>query len=295
MKGVRIVLVLILGMIGSSVFSQVDSVIKNWSSKLEWKTGTLTLELEGTRRTDDKNRLAQTSRQASELVSYFPELFPAMLFDNLINSRLSFRDLVQQNNSFHRYLVDMVRKYPASFHSAGTALQSARASWVFKVNPDILDMVQEYSTKARGTELPFSLLDRPSRTISSLVIYANDSMPWHGMGVQSRILPALFPEILDEQGNVVISAQNLGLESLAPWGMLSYTDEAGLAKMQAVLGNNPYVIRPKAVFGVYPVNPMISAEDIETIKSSSSARKAIKEGRIILVMDPTVLEQRMAQ
>ena len=166
-----------------------------------------------------------------------------------------------------------------------------------------LDLVSSYLRPIRRAyEVNPPLIPMPSAPYTGIIIIANEMLPLHGRESLTYVQPGLFPKIYDNNMNLVYEREMFesgiigsslmvrysNLESILGSGP-SGIDEALHSDLASLLGSNPLRIFARSVFGIFPVDLIIDQRDAILIHSTENNRRLLREGRVLLVLDDSVL------
>jgi len=144
-------------------------------------------------------------------------------------------------------------------------------------------------------DIPRTLSPVPAPAFTGIVIIASDVQPIHGRQGSDLIRPALFPKIWDTQMNLIFERNMLNPNAGA---MVRYFCRQGIfaggptglsPEVTAVVGERPLRIFARGAFGVTPTDPIISREDALMIISTPENRNLLREGRVAIILDDSVL------
>jgi hypothetical protein len=136
----------------------------------------------------------------------------------------------------------------------------------------------------------------PAVSYTGILIIANGELPLHGTRRSAHTLPCLFPKIWDSDMNLVYDRTMLGSRETV---MVHYAVEdsifqdkpSGLSpEIEALVGDKPLRILARGVYGRRPTDPIIAAEDALAIISSETNRGLLREGKVVIVLDNTMLK-----
>ena len=122
-----------------------------------------------------------------------------------------------------------------------------------------------------------------SADFTGVVIYAADDYPVHGENAFSRLNPALFPSVYDENIEKVFSMEMVDPEVLTSRGPLSYfsnPDDPGIAE---TAGEKPLYTMARKIFGKYRTDIIIPTADADRIFYSEKNAALIREGRFVII------------
>lgn len=125
----------------------------------------------------------------------------------------------------------------------------------------------------------------PSRKYSGIIIDARGEFPVHGEYVSSNVSACFFPQIWDEQMNVVFE-KNLVIPKIAQSeGVVKYHYSDNTNLYESVVGVDPLYIKAKKVFGRNRTDPIISEKDALKILTIPENVKLLQEGKIVILLD----------
>ncbi|MCL2191386.1 MAG: polymerase [Treponema sp.] len=144
-------------------------------------------------------------------------------------------------------------------------------------------------------DVPRTLTPVPAPAFTGIVIIASDVQPIHGREGSAMVRPALFPRIWDTHMNLIFERNMLDPNAGA---MVRYFCRQGIfadgptglsPELSAVVGDRPLRVFARGVFGETPTDPIISREDALQIISTPENRGLLREGRVAIILDDSVL------
>lgn len=108
---------------------------------------------------------------------------------------------------------------------------------------------------------------------------------WSGVVVNAkglRVTPALAPQLLDEEGNVVFSASMVARDTLRERGMVAYLKDIKAAKNDARVGSQPLLLRAKRPAEEGSADIVIASSDAAKL---ATLRMVILKGKVVIVTD----------
>jgi hypothetical protein len=151
----------------------------------------------------------------------------------------------------------------------------------------------------RPSEIPMTLNPVSAPSYTGIVIIAVETLPVHGTKSTALVQPCLFPKIWDTNMKLIFERN---MSNPAANTMVRYftaqeiftTSPSGLSPaMSAVVGNRPLRIIARGVFGMNPTDPIISQEDALQIISHEGNRNLLREGRIAIIIDDSLLKNSL--
>ena len=175
------------------------------------------------------------------------------------------------------------------------------------LSPDFSNLLASYSISIdsigsallrhqRPADIPRTLNPVSAPAYTGIIIIASDNLPVHGMRDTALLRPCLFPKIWDTDMKLIFEKNMLNPGARA---MVRYftshdifmTGPSGLSpKITAVVGSHPLRIFSRGVFGMQPTDPIINREDALRIISNDENRKLLREGRIAVIINDTMLK-----
>jgi hypothetical protein len=160
------------------------------------------------------------------------------------------------------------------------------------------ELAAEFLTHTRPASPARILAPPPVADYTGILIIAGEELPIHGTGRSALIQPCLFPKIWDTDMNLVYERNMTEVSEGKPLVVryarpdkIFLPSPSGLSpEVSAVVGDRPLRILTRGVFGIRPTDPIIDREDALQILSSENNRRLLREGRVVIVLDDSVLE-----
>lgn len=134
----------------------------------------------------------------------------------------------------------------------------------------------------------------PSKAFSGIIIDARGSLPVHGEYTKSETYPCFFPEIWDEEMNLIYEKNACKNEIVRKQGMVSYNYKDDMKEIESRVGVTPLYIRAKKVYGRNRTDPVISRRDALKILSVPENRELLSDGKIVILLEKKNLIQNVA-
>lgn len=163
---------------------------------------------------------------------------------------------------------------------------------------DLADVSLQLVRHARGREAPATLTPVESIAYTGILIFAAGPLDFYGHAGEALLHPSLFPKIWDTDMNLIYEKTTVEPETFKANTMVYYTKPANVflstpsgiaADVAARIGDKPLKIIAHSVFGISPTDPVIAAADAHTIISSPDTIRLLREGRVAIVVDDSVL------
>jgi hypothetical protein len=171
-----------------------------------------------------------------------------------------------------------------------------------------LSAVMIHHASALSTEEP--ILAPPAADYTGIIIMANTALRIHGRETSALIKPCLFPKIWDTDMRLIYQREtcdpsvtgagtNNGANArtiaryTTPESVFKSTPSGLTKDLETLVGKRPLRLIARGVFGKTPTDPIIAAEDAQTITATENNRRLLREGRVLIVLDPSVLSQTL--
>jgi hypothetical protein len=175
------------------------------------------------------------------------------------------------------------------------------------LSPDLRNLSAAYTVSLAGVSASLIRHSRPAEILkvlrpvpapayTGIIIIAGGELPVHGKNSAALPVPCLFPKVWDTGMNLIyernmLEPQNAGMVRYAAGESVFHPTPSGLsAEIAALVGQNPLRILARGVFGERPTDPIIDRADALLIISSEENRRLLREGRVVIVLDGSVLK-----
>jgi hypothetical protein len=152
---------------------------------------------------------------------------------------------------------------------------------------------------SRPADPPRILSPVPAPAYTGIIIIADGELPVHGKKSTALPVPCLFPKIWDTEMNLIyernmLEPRNAGMIRYVPADSIFRPGPSGLSpEIAALAGQRPLRILARGVFGERPTDPVIDRADALLIISSEENRRLLREGRVVIVLDASVLKSEL--
>jgi hypothetical protein len=211
-----------------------------------------------------------------------PNLAKEAIFALAVDSRRDVADTVADGSLDVNDLLALSKSARRVEASLSRDMRSFEAVFEFSV----LDISSLYIRHSAAIPLEEPLAWAPSRPYTGLVIYAKGELPVHGEKVRDRLKPCLFARIYDEDMNPILDRNVVDPSALRAGGELAYTS-APSGAVGSRAGDDPARIIAIGLFGENRTDIVISREDARRFLSRPENREALRQGRVLVVFDPS--------
>jgi len=152
----------------------------------------------------------------------------------------------------------------------------------------------------RAAEIPMTLNPVAAPAYTGIIIIAAEALPIHGTKSSALIRPCLFPKIWDADMKLIYERNMLNPDIGTMVRYFTQQDifasgPSGLSPaITAVVGERPLRVFARGVFGIKPTDPIINSDDALQIISTEENRALLREGRVALVIDETLLKSSLS-
>ncbi|MDR0302511.1 MAG: polymerase [Treponema sp.] len=165
---------------------------------------------------------------------------------------------------------------------------------------DISDITAALMRHTRPSPVMRTLIPVSSAQYTGIIVIASESLPLHGMRSGALAVPCLFPKIWDSNMNLIyernmLETNNSTMVRYAPLQSIFQNNPSGLTpELIEVVGNRPLRIFAVGVYGINPTDLVIDNRDAKLIISSNDNRRLLSEGRVVFVLNETVLKKEFS-
>ena len=252
----------------------------SWESSIDWARGELRLVAEAPIDRSGANAPAAAHRAEQEIQSELAAEVVNALLPLRIDSRETLAGELQREPSLYGRLASLADNVERLITRPDRSLSRLQVTYRLDLFPGLPPLLLR-----DDLPLPFRRILGwiPAGSYTGVVIYAAEPLPIHGTELRSTIVPALLPEIFDENMETVLSREQLEVEWMERWGVAAYTDSLDLSDFTERVGQNPKRILARRLFGVSPTDIVISNADARELLATEGNRRLLREGRILIV------------
>jgi len=226
------------------------------------------------------NAPAAAHRAEQEIESLLPTAIVDALSDLRIDSRTTLAGRLQEDPSLYDGLMGLAQDVTREITRPDRTLTRLEVGYSLDLYPRVPRLLFQ---NPRPLPFPRILGWVPSGRYTGVVIYAAEPLPLHGTELTTRVEPALFPAIYDEEMADVLTRDQLEGEFVEQWGVAAYTDSLDLSPLVGRIGENPKRIIARRLFGIAPTDLVISSRDARELLANENNRRLLREGRIVIV------------
>lgn len=212
------------------------------------------------------------------------------LFESLLTLPVDSVDLVQDRLNDNPVLASEIaslreRAIPG-LPRPSPDLVSVEREYAVPIYPDFVRLFVNHSIPFRMEEVISWV---PTTEFSGVIIYAAERLPHRGTGNQVFPVPALLPEIYDENLRPVLQQDMLIPEAVRSRGVVAYASDTDEERWRERIGTNPIRIMATQVYGIHPTDLIIPSEDADRLLVSEHNRDLLRNGRVLVILDDSVI------
>jgi hypothetical protein len=239
---------------------------------------------------DIRNRSTLVSRKETELKNMFAPLFPLFIQPLRIDSSRHYIDLMKLDPNLALRVKDLQAEALLLRSQPTEDLRTITLEYLLPLVPHLTAPLVDFQ---QPIELDRILSWHPKAEYSGLVVHATGPLPWFGSDRNASLSPALFPRILDEDSRVILDVGRMLPVAARRWGTAAYVSAANSRDLSDRVGANPLITTARGVFGTTPSDIIISKADADQLLYDESSRRALREGRILIVVDAEALMENI--
>lgn len=255
--------------------SSVDWISKNFESNITLDADKSNLVMPAGKRTASMN-----------IKTRMPELIQKPLLTLFYDNKSALGDEVM---SEHVKLDDILgiiengHKTPDIFTPDTKYLKTTNNFSLTSINPLIVK--HKY---AQAAEEPVESV--PSRPYTGIIIDARGSYPVHGEYIESEIFPCFFPQIWDEDMNLIYEKNYISPDIANMQGIVHYDCTDNESAYENIVGLDPLYIKATKVYGRNRTDPIIKNRDALKILTVKENRELLKQGKVVILLDKKNLQ-----
>lgn len=250
---------------------------------LNWQTGFLEISVTMESGDTGSPQAAQLYRTQREI----ERLFPSILFDGVlplqVDSVHTVRDQVNRNPALSSRITEITARTQRGLPRPSADLTQVTQQFRVPIFPDLAQLFVTHQIPFRMEQVVRWV---PTEEFTGVVIHAALPLRHRGTREETLLQPAIFPEIYDTDLRPVLEQDMLIPEVLRRWGVVAYAESFDEDPWRNRIGANPLRIMAREVFGVSPVDIVISPEDADRLLSSRHNREMLRQGRILVILAP---------
>ena len=284
-------IILILLTISSSIclFSETKTEIRG---SVDWETMQIKAEISFDLASAGLKLPSGRSQAESFLRENYLTLIRPFLLDLQVDSSSTVSDLIERG--------EFTMTQTDSIALGSKTVPPSMKSDMRKMSEAHIIMLSNFSSLLirhnRPAPITRTLTPVSSAGYTGIVIIAAEEQPVHAMKGTALPVPCLFPKIWDSEMNLIyerntLQTRNITMVHYTPLKNIFHSNPSGLTpELQQIVGTKPMRIFARGVFGEKPTDLIIDQSDALTIISSETNRNLLMQGKVVIVLDDSVLK-----
>ena len=210
-----------------------------------------------------------------------PDLIKDPLLSLYVNSNQQLSDLVIANDITLEQLtkiIDEGKKSPGIFTEGTLTLKTTHTINLHEISSLMIKHHFPYEN-AKPIE------NIASRTYTGIIIDARGELDVHGEFMTDSVYPCFFPQIWDENMNLIYERNMGNPDSESKNGMIHYDWRDDESAYHSRIGSDPLHVKARKVYGHLRTDPVISREDALKILSVPENVRLLQEGKVVVLLD----------
>ncbi len=210
-----------------------------------------------------------------------PDLIKDPLLSLYVNSTQQLGDLILENDITLEQLTNIIdngKKSPGIFTEGSLTLKTTHTINLREISALMIKHHFPYEN-AKPIE------NIASRVYTGIIIDARGALNVHGEFMTDSVHPCFFPQIWDENMNLIYERNMGNPDSEFKNGMLHYDWRDDESAYQSRIGSDPLHIKARKVYGHLRTDPVISHSDALKILSVPENLKLLQEGKVVVLLD----------
>lgn len=125
----------------------------------------------------------------------------------------------------------------------------------------------------------------PSRAYTGIIIDARGTVPVHGEYIESEVYPCFFPQIWDDNMNLIYERNMIDRNIASSRGIVRYDYSDDDRRYEDVTGTDPLYIKAYKVYGRNRTDPILHRRDALKILTVPENLELLKSGKVTILLD----------
>lgn len=260
---------------------QAANTVISSSSVIDWTDNTFTssisLDLQKAGISLPSGKNSAVNRINIEL----PTLIKDPLLSIYVTSDTKLSDMVLSDNVTLEQITDIIddgKRTPGVFSDSSMNLQTRHT-----IN---LKEISSLMVKHNFPYKPPRPIEQPaSRAYTGIIIDARGMHPVHGEFVDDNTYPCFFPQVWDDQMNLIFERNMSDAAAQKQNGLVHYDWSDDESRYSDRVGIDPMRIRARKVYGRLRTDPIISRSDALRILSVPENIELLRQGKVVILLD----------
>ena len=125
----------------------------------------------------------------------------------------------------------------------------------------------------------------PSRAYTGIIIDARGTVPVHGEYIESEVYPCFFPQIWDDNMNLIYERNMIDRNIASSRGIVRYDYSDDDRRYEDVTGTDPLYIKAYKVYGRNRTDPILRRRDALKILTVPENLELLRKGKVVILLD----------
>ena len=125
----------------------------------------------------------------------------------------------------------------------------------------------------------------PSRAYTGIIIDARGTVPVHGEYIESEVYPCFFPQIWDDNMNLIYERNMIDRNIASARGIVRYDYSDDDRRYEDGTGTDPLYIKAYKVYGRNRTDPILRRRDALKILTVPENLELLKSGKVAILLD----------
>lgn len=250
-------------------------------SKINWINGEFQSELSMDLESSGLEMPAGKNSAASIIKIKTPAMMKDPLLSLFVDSTDCLGDIVENNSMTLEQLTDIIQngKRTPEYISRDCKTMNTK-------NLVNTKQISKYLVKHRypyTPEIPIETI--ATRSYTGIIIDARGKLPVHGEYVSTETQACFFPEIRDENMNLIFEKNMVENLTAKQKGIVQYHYSDNINDYKDRVGIDPLYIQATKIYGRNRTDPVISREEALKIIVNENNRDLLKNGKVVILLN----------
>ena len=265
----------------AGLFSAENKTVISSESTIDWSSSAFVSEV---RLDTERAGISMPSGKRASInfmEAKLPDLIKDPLLSLYVNSKQQLGDLIIANDITLEQLtkiIDEGKKSPSIFTDGTLTLKTIHTIDL----KEISSLMIKHHFPYRNAK-PIDNVS--SRVYTGIIIDARGTLDVHGEFMEDSVYPCFFPQVWDENMNLIYERNMGNPEAEFKNGMIGYDWRDDETNYHSRIGSDPLHIKARKVYGHLRTDPVISREDALKILSVPENVKLLEEGKVIILLN----------
>ena len=209
-----------------------------------------------------------------ELPPYIFEVISSLSWDD----RGTIGDLIARDPAARTPVEELARSFKREWSRLSANRDAVEAAYTLDL-AEVFGYLSPAPFPGKTADIPIAWTPVPEDDWSGIIIYAPPDLPVRGTQLKANPVPALGARILSNRLEVLADP------AVRSGKLLSYRLLEEKNDTETLVGRRPYHTMARGLYGDFPCDIILSADDSRRIMASESGRAALASGRIVILLD----------